>query len=833
MVSSTLIPKPVLSLAPDALIFVNGTEALTTCVRCGKETILVEDVSEVSVTITMEGSNQASFTVIAPRYDQNRYVVNGTPILKVMSEVEIYMRGRFLVNGEPRYYPVFWGIITSTSDKYSDGQNSISISCSGILRWWEMSKINVQPSLTAAQIAAGSLDPSPWVNIFGKADPFSIIWHLATLTTGGLCAPQGFEAEALRASPVSRKAGAQLDQQMMEYWAKRIQQVGRSLRMFGWNGERVDPTLSNDLVASGTNQKATVVMNPPPTRFVNLFKTEGFDPSRVDNDDEFRPFGQIAKGFDIFASEITSKLEMANQVKSAISYEFYQDSTGEIIFKPPFYNLDVRPFPPYNIDPIDLVSSDITENEAEVYTRLDVKGLWHDLLKEGDATLLPYGYYVDPKLAPKFGLRAQSINMNFLRSSMDCFLYAVSELDRLNKRRYSGTIVIKGRPELRVGFPIYIRDTDSFYYVVSISHSFSFGGTFNTTLGVEAIRRRVYDQARGDILRNRVYSGVSNRAYYGEVGPVDAKNLKQDAFLKSESNRIKMESELEREVSILDDFIPQPSAAKIEINNTISPYVVGMDANDWVLEEDPSIQQVSIATHNSKTAPKNRIAVPYTDADGFEVLGGFAYGRNLEVSPTGALRYKSVTSPTGKSTALRFPLSTAIDEDLFRQTQQRDYTDSGLVMSRILNMEPSGVQGSTGDSGLTVNELDGSIDLTLESGKAGVTQTWTDNEAREILSMDPGLRKSGEQSRCSCSRLDKKLDPIIRKTQEEGLKFGVEPSPTINSTQPQVLSKLDEFVALDSKDFSELTDSELIKLRELREELEKAGQLPKDAIFSP
>ena len=61
-----------------------------------------------------------------------------------------------------------------------------------------------------------------------------------------------------------------------------------------------------------------------------------------------------------------------------------------------------------------------------------------------------------------------------------------------NAKAVIGSVTIPGRPEVRLGYPIYIEHRDSFHYIKSINHSFDFGGSFSTTLALETERRKIH-----------------------------------------------------------------------------------------------------------------------------------------------------------------------------------------------------------------------------------------------------------------------------------------------------------------------------------------------------
>jgi hypothetical protein len=68
--------------------------------------------------------------------------------------------------------------------------------------------------------------------------------------------------------------------------------------------------------------------------------------------------------------------------------------------------------------------------------------------------------------------------------------WAKAELVKQNALIRQGTITIIGRPELKLGYPVYVPSRDAFYYVKGIENRFTFGGTFTTTLTLCAERAK-------------------------------------------------------------------------------------------------------------------------------------------------------------------------------------------------------------------------------------------------------------------------------------------------------------------------------------------------------
>jgi len=90
--------------------------------------------------------------------------------------------------------------------------------------------------------------------------------------------------------------------------------------------------------------------------------------------------------------------------------------------------------------------------------------------------------------------------MPWLHGSAQCRFWGRAELIRQNALIRQGSVTILGRPELRLGYPVYIPSRDAFYYVKGIENRFSFGGTFTTTLTLAA--ERAQKEMKNGIFRN-------------------------------------------------------------------------------------------------------------------------------------------------------------------------------------------------------------------------------------------------------------------------------------------------------------------------------------------
>jgi hypothetical protein len=197
-------------------------------------------------------------------------------------------------------------------------------------------------------------------------------------------------------------------------------------------------------------------------------------------------------GIGMWQSEYQTKLELANAAKEAVGYEFYMDVTGDIVFKPPFYNLDVLGNKPMSwIQDIDIIDWDFSESESEVVTQIAMQGSYSGTEEAGvPVECQPFTSVTDYHLLRKYGWRTQNYNSEFLSDPTQMFYHGLDVLDRINSRRHRGTVTIPMRAELRMGFPIYIAPKDQIWYISGISHTIQFGGRATTTLQLTGKRSK-------------------------------------------------------------------------------------------------------------------------------------------------------------------------------------------------------------------------------------------------------------------------------------------------------------------------------------------------------
>jgi len=543
--------RPVVKHTPDMLIFVNGDTAIPGCSKCNGRIELQQFVKAVSIEAGVTpGSHSGQAQLTIPRNYGEQLFREGRGLLTPSLEVHIYMRGYFPTQGQfahiPEneiqfgensinldkfvtypYYHVFHGVVTNVNYEYSDGFYSASMSFASLLHFWQYHNMVMNGQYLGARVKNSSVNPSLKGNWFNNMSPFAIIYSLyrdlvgaAALQGHTLRSKTNFDAVSAVAGE-----GKQLYSLMLQYWEERFKTTIQSLRMYGVQGRlfnaveqaflarrnkgSIDRSLvkQDNFMASGTMYNVRDFSAAQRT----LAKELGFE--RFGDDfvyGRLGPRGDSAQfdvlgitaftqsmddiaSFDVMESTYQTKLDVAQTTANAINYEFYQDVDGDLVFKPPMYNLDTRGNRVYRIEDIDIISWSSQEKEPEATYCTITAGHLNNLTATGtEGWVGNRGTYYDYRLVAKFGWRPATEEVTYLNSAKQLFYLAQARLDLLNIDINSATVTIPLRPEIRPGFPVYITFLDTFYYVTALSHSFGFGAQCTTTLTLTARRSKFH-----------------------------------------------------------------------------------------------------------------------------------------------------------------------------------------------------------------------------------------------------------------------------------------------------------------------------------------------------
>jgi hypothetical protein len=695
--------RSIIKLAPDALVYIAGsveTQVIAPVSSNNGTTNFTDGITSISVQNVSDppGSSNASIEVTTPVYGENSQywktlpIGNGNivrvPVFVPMMEVKIFFKGRYLLKDVPQYYPAFWGFITSVDESYSGGVHKISLRCADILHWWSYSTITTHPIPESNIAAGGSQTVTPYATIFERANPFTVIRRLfdnmgmnefVTTTWATQMTPLKtiYDPSQLKNVVAPR---------IMEYWKSRFGSLGGLLKMFGIRGDQYEVVTGSDgSKITKVVEKPVQDVDPNVSDSNELQGTLKQNRSNYTLDDGFLNRFTVFFDFENMGTfdqaEKMTKLEIAINVKNRCDYEFFQDCNGNFIFKPPFYNMDVRGNTAYEIEPYDIINCSFGVETEGICTVLQVYGSMHEQLQNTSFDR-PTGYHMDIELAQKFGVRWQEASFQYLAGAKASNLMrqvAVGHMNLINAKTVTGSVTIPGRPEIRMGYPIYIRYRDSFHYVKNITHAFDYGGSFTTTLSLETERKKVFNE-QGALLKDRVY------VYSGKIFPSD-KEPDPPVVGKPTAQQLQLQGVQSGE---------NKSASLAQGRYIIAERIQG------------SLNQYAI-TNNS---------VPFTDEDGYRVVGGFPFGRGLDPNDSTSSDPKfynketkqvmNMLSGSLEESAL-MKLMAFPDKETLLPVRMDPYKDSNITTTPNVNIIPSYITDLVQSSVLVNNQVTSSV----------------------------------------------------------------------------------------------------------------------------
>lgn len=600
----------VVSVAPDALVYINGKDGFSACKGCSCDVKLRDVITQINVDLSITSTpGSATISIANPQHLDVPLIYKTESVFSSMQEVEIFMKGYFLQNGENVYHPVFWGFISAVNESYNDGVFNITLSCKDILRWWEISKVNTSPSQLYTENFFPSTDVQIFQNVYSTMSIADIVFQISKITVNELLKIDNITGPATTSE--HKRDYVKANTELMQYWKDRFLQIGKNLRVYGYTGN----TLNIETVDLTTNFKNIEGIQTLSNKIPDSLDAVGVNGPEIN---KFIPENlQTKQGEGLQDNSYETKLATVNRIKENIQYEFFMDPTGEILFKPPFYNVDVRNNPIHVVQDVELLEFNFSEDETPVITRVEVTGSMCAFDHSSNTTTAVWDYWVDYYLVRQYGNRVQPYTNPWLRTREQCKIYAISELSRINAMLKTGSVNIIGRPEARLGYPIYVVAKDAFYYVTGVAHSFSFGGSFTTTLTLAGERKKIFD-GNGIVQKNLAMKFITEKP--------------EDAVVERTVGILKKEKALDPSITYesiktrMDVYLNQNKQIDIDIKNKVyfsnsKDYLNELDSilnkNENALSKENRFLNTNLLNQIPGTLipPKK-----YTDAQIYEIL---------------------------------------------------------------------------------------------------------------------------------------------------------------------------------------------------------------------
>ena len=552
------------SWTPDAIVTFNGETTLPGCPTCNNRIDFSRFINSVNASGGVDGSNGCDITLKIPQSYGDSVYKDGRFVLNTGIEVFVYYRGFFQVNelalsvdnlvlenGETLeaptvetrpYYPVFHGVIESVSVTPTDGAYEVSIGTRNMLSFWDNQQINTQQGYFASDptMSRGSINLRG--HVYTNMTPHQIIYDLF-IDAGGSAEGTGFALRRTSNITARTSTNQQLYSLHLRYLQERFKNGMYGLRMFGASG-RMYTALETQIIA---NEVTTAKQDAEYRRVIReqkkpyatpksgggafsklvksgmiAYEMDNAEGGRVQRRIDGQLLAQISEGdttgfsvlsqkpfvtdignfaqVNFFESTLESKKSIAQRVCEVTGYEFYQDMDGDLVFKPPMYNMDTSRDRVYNIYREDIISISFSHSEPTA-TYVTCKGSHHRNLQGAapDGEWGVKGVYVDYSLVAKYGWRGHDFESTFYNNPRQAYYAAAVELDKQNKATEGCDLTIPLRPEIKPGYPVWVEENDCFYYVESVNHSFSYGSSCTTSLTLVCQRKKFIPPGNRDI----------------------------------------------------------------------------------------------------------------------------------------------------------------------------------------------------------------------------------------------------------------------------------------------------------------------------------------------
>lgn len=543
--------RNVVQWTPDFQVYVNGDTGLPGCPTCRHVIDLNEFINSISVDFGVEpGASNCSIGMAIPRHYGDSIFRDGNTLLRPGLEIHVYFRGYFPMKGlttpnsrpvaginlgdipQYPYYPVFHGVVVTVTHEYSSGFYTANMTCNGMLHFWEHMKLSGAGggSFFGARPANSGIQTTLTGHPMTGKTPYAIIYSLYR-DTAGVADGVGFALSSrTNLNAVNSTTRDPLYALTLRYWEQRFRGKIYGLRMHGASGQLFNSSQqaylslygnrstpfggsrgTGNVSASTTHESLDIFAQDPAILLGLRARTAGGRVSRqadtvllaAENEGrnshgldvsqlqafptDIGSYGQV----NLWESTYESKMDIANAVTNVCGYEFYQDADGDLVFKPPLYNLDTSSSRVYRIEPEDIVSINFSENEPAATYCIVKGGAFQNtrgLVDESEWGCR--SQYVDYKLVAQYGWIETSVESTYYTNARSAFYFAINHLDRINAGSNGATVTIPLRPEIRPGYPVYIPHIDCFYYVTQVSHALNLGSECTTTLTLTARRRK-------------------------------------------------------------------------------------------------------------------------------------------------------------------------------------------------------------------------------------------------------------------------------------------------------------------------------------------------------
>jgi len=414
------------------------------------------------------------------------------PMLPVM----VWAKGRLYKDW---YFPIFDGYIVFTSPANSGGFTTLTMTCKDSLELAKISQEMVNPSI----IIIEEFRKQQTLNIFSK--PFYGLDHMTIFNTmfhGGNVVYSKSGGKILNTDDTDKiKKINKLDHDRGDYLNfTSLGNYGYAMQDARMTPDKLSESKvihKDDLTTKEMIRRVSHTRRPRYTSYWG----EKITPYRIFDFQSWKPY----------TSDFSSRLDVLRQSAGLVYYELYVDGYGTIQSHPmrlandyliwdTIYDVGGEESKHRNIFPGSQVVG--PEETTDVSTNLNVDELvtflrlvgHHEVIKSDvvNKTQL-VGSAIDRRFMERYGYRRKEINnplfgyntniRDFDGSNIPFMnLAARSFIKFMNAELYTRTATLIFRPEMEIASPVIFTDDNNVFYVRSLSHSITIGGSASTII---------------------------------------------------------------------------------------------------------------------------------------------------------------------------------------------------------------------------------------------------------------------------------------------------------------------------------------------------------------
>lgn len=454
------------------------------------------DTNNSVVSVSVEQSTETAWTanvVLDNTNDiyvmQNQPRSDGTPsytfqegdcIIDANDEVDIY-----LTDWDSKLRQVFKGYVNTASPTDNGVQKRIMLQCEDCTKHLSTSRTNANPGLDPKEALAD--DITPFTQSYATLKPEDVI----TITLGRVYCGVLTDFDFIKAN-IS----------YLNTKGKTPTQIQSNIK-----------TLKENLVSTIRSSKYTTVqrdVNGQINRILGYEYVEGIKRLKFVIDGINQPAWAIEfnnGGWDYKVSQWKSNDQVISEIVDKVFYEFYADTNGVIQIRPTnlslpkYLNSNTAGYDTYNIVQKNYIITKDKEiyvhdftgpvfNDRMIFTYITISGLY-DPLGIGNPMMrrVVSGPY---KWIKMFGSRMAPPETKLgCVSQPQMESYGQARLRRHNADAWTASMNIEGNSQISAGKPMFIERWQSVFYIPTITHSFTAGEDYTTTINLNNRRKPI------------------------------------------------------------------------------------------------------------------------------------------------------------------------------------------------------------------------------------------------------------------------------------------------------------------------------------------------------